>query len=194
MHKNLIASLALLVLVSFGVLGCTGGGDASESASGDSESEAKQSPKPRPPKIIRGEEGDVIDIGPSTLKVTGALKTATDPKAGGIQYEGRFVIIKYLYTNQLKHPVSLPPDTSWTLHDHQERYFGTEDQQGIIGSFSYKTGIAFLEEGLTANPDIPLEIAEAFQIPPDAEGLVLRGRDLHNPKASEVFEIKLDGL
>jgi hypothetical protein len=135
------ASLGLLVL--FLMAGC--GQDSKARSDGSSQAAASQEKEPsQAPSdtLIKGEIGEPMDLGPSTITITEAYKTRPNPPMGydNKHFEGPFLLVVFDYTNNQKQPVEVSgTEAPWWIEDSKGRQFSTH-QQGFGSTVALTSG------------------------------------------------------
>jgi hypothetical protein len=181
----MIASLAVLSLCgSLGVLACSSAQEGPPSSKQDegmpptATSGATADLEP----VVRADVGETVEMeSGSTIVIPRAFKTEEDPKVGDLNYQGTFVLLDIDYTPGGKYPVQIPPELPLRLTDSEGRTYYTDQTVGIVGSYTYNSGRSFDEMQDTVNPGVVWKGADAFQVPPDAQGFTLYGGDLACP-------------
>lgn len=186
-----MAVRVLMVLAAFTVLyGC---GQASspvekqEKKGGVEEVAPTTKAEQQAPTPVKGNVGEMVDVGSATILVPKAFKTENNPKIRSLKFEGTFVLVQLTYTPGGNQPVQIPDPLPLTLKDSEGLFYATDVEQGIAGAYAYNKDLGLSEGSPTVNPGVPWETVVAFPVTPDASGFTLKGGDLACPQMREGF-------
>jgi len=170
-----------------------GSGATSEKQGSDKAPVHNGEGNPNAVKPIQAAVGEPMDIGPSTVEVTGVYQSGENPPTGyGGHYNGTFVLVTLDYTNNRNAPVDVGPYMPLTLRDSKDRQYFTDDEEGYGATTALADNLDSPEEVPTANPGTTVHTFEAFSVSGEpGVSYTLYGSDLVRPQAGKPFEVDL---
>ena len=186
MRALLLGALAA-VLIS----GCASQGATSPSQGGSqSPEDATQSPAPST-QVVRGQIGEPMDVGPSTIELVDVHKSPPNPEG----YEGAFIVVEVDVTNERKQPAEMPTELSWYLHDSEGRSYAPDPMDGYAASYTQGDlkSIELVYDPI--NPGFTLHLVETYNVgtEPAPESYTFQGGDPICPQCSKLFKVQIPG-